>query len=495
MKKKFILILSIIMILIMLYFPYSIISVSAGSKISIYNKNNKEVKEITFTSQDITNPLKDAFEYCGNHADKDNILKISVPKGTYNISSAIKLCSNTILNLSDVTLTNISKSSNMFLSPAGYEKYSGLTNFKLEYGTLTYKNSNINKTTMIRLAHCSNITIQAVKFEDSMGTHFVELAAAKNFIIKDCLFKNLTNKSNVQALQIDILEESEHFRGMPPYDNTMNSGITVSNCIFTNVPSGIGTKSLFAGYYQDGIYILNNLFLNIRSAAITCTAYINSKINNNIIENCETGIEFFMMRQDESLSRVCITDNKGKINLDTNSEIKNNMIFCNDTGILIFGNKITKDKIVKYKTTLQEAEYPANNIRIKQNTIHTKGFGIRLYNTKNTNITANRIKGFDNKTGIGIYNTSQINRIDENTIEGPFEFGIYNSSNSNIEVISNNHFRNINKHAIINYGILYDIHKNTFTNISSFCIYYPTELCGYVYNNCYIMSYVGKVLY
>lgn len=425
MKKKIIPITLIALLIFSIYFSYSTLLSSASIYISVYNGSNDEKERIICSTKDITEQLKYAFELCESNADKNDIYEISVPCGEYEISSSLTLPSNTTLNLSDdVTITNTSKSDNMFVSPSGFYRYNGLHNFSIIGGNFRYASPAINKTTFIRIAHSKNISFQNVNFSESKGGHFAEVAGSKNVFFYNCSFSNLIS-DNTQALQIDILEENVHFRNMPAYDNTMNDGITVKNCRFTNVAGGVGTYSMFDGYYQKNIKIENNLFTDIKSTAVTCTSFINTKITGNTIMNADYGIYFSMMKTDGQLNKVCQTDNKGEINTNANSVISNNYISCKNNAIKVFGNIITEDKKLKTKSTLNTGDYSVNNIKIYNNTILTEQNGILLYNTKNSVISSNSILTKDASVAIFYnYECENIKIYDNNTL-GPFKNGIY----------------------------------------------------------------------
>ena len=119
----------------------------------------------------------------------------------------------------------------------------------------------------------------------------VTFGACKNVLIDNCTFKDFIGKSTArtEALQFDIMKEAV-FPNQPAYDDTPCADITVQNCTFTGVPSGVGTHSSIAGSYFNNFKFLNNTFTDLFSYAIITSNFTNCEISGNKITDCGSGI-------------------------------------------------------------------------------------------------------------------------------------------------------------------------------------------------------------
>ncbi len=456
MKKK---ILSLMLSLVLLITPLSAITVyaedilesDAYSAISIYDSESTLLNEIELTSNDITSQLKKALSYCDENSNEYNVLTIKIPAGEYYIRKTNVASSYTILDLTDgVIIYNACPGrGNIINSPSGYYGYDGLTNFTVRGGELTYDMYNDNGSTLSRIAHADGVTFENVRFSNGYKSHLVEVAASKNIVFDGCTFDGFSGNlsaSGCEAIQIDILEERSHFSGFPYYDGTMNSDVTIQNCTFTDIVSGIGTKSMFYGYYQDNITIKDNTFKNLTGTAIYCSGYTNCDISGNVIKNCAQGINYVMMKSDSSLCTICKIDNNGTINNNCGTKIYNNTISVNATddistasGIYVFGNNVTSSKKSKYNTSAKVGNYSVNKIQIFNNTINTTAHGIRVFDTVNSKIYNNTVTSSKRSGGYGIYaaNSSNSNQIYSNKIN-KFSNGILIASSSKSNKVTKN---------------------------------------------------------
>lgn len=456
MNKK---IISLFLSLVLLITPFSATMAYAQdvsesdtkNEILIYDSDSIILYEIEFTGNDITSPLKKALSYCDENANEYNILTVKIPSGEYYIKKTNVASSYTVLDLTDnVTIYNACPGrGNIINSPNGYYGYEGLKSFTVRGGELTYDKKNDNGSTLSRIAHADGVTFEDVRFTNGYKSHFVEVAASKNIVFNRCTFdgfKGNLSASGCEAIQIDILEEKSHFTGFPYYDGTMNSNVTVQNCTFKNIVSGIGTKSLYYGYYQNNIKIKNNTFTKLTGTAIYCSGYTNCDISGNTITNCAQGINYIMMKSDSGLSTVCKIDNDGSINNNCGTRIYNNTISVNATdaistasAIFVFGNNVTSAKKSKYKTSVKVGNYRVNKIQIFNNKIKTTAHGIRVYDTVNSKIYNNTVTSSKTSGGYGIYaaNSSNSNQIYSNKIN-KFSNGILIASSSKSNKITKN---------------------------------------------------------
>lgn len=450
-KKKLLSLIMSFMILIVSVLPFTALTVFAFDSIQILDSSSNVVLEVPVDTVNVTEPLKQSLQFCALNASPQNVLTIKMPAGEYVITKTNTATSNTVLDLTNGTIirNDCPGRGNIINSPSGYYGYDGLYNFTLRGGELSYTDNNVNESTLSRIAHANGVRFENVKFTDGFISHFVEVAGSTNVVFDGCVFDGFTgdlSTSSCEAIQIDILEEDEHFSGFPFYDGTMNNGVTVENCVFNNLVSGVGTKSMFHGYYQNNITIRNNTFSNLTGCAIFCTAYVNTDIYGNTITNCGEGINYFMMRPDSRLGTVCEYDTSGSVNKDCKAKIYNNNISVNSTddvstasAIYIFGNNITSAKKKKYDSYAKVANYAVNKISVYSNTITTTGHGIRMYDTVNSKIHNNIVSSTRTNGGYGVYlaNSSNSNDIYSNTIS-QFSNSVLIASSSAKNKITNN---------------------------------------------------------
>lgn len=289
MKKK---ILSLLLILSLV--PFVLLSVGF-SKCTVTIKNeNGEILESYYSTNNITKSLKRAFEYTAKNASADNLLIISIAKGSYDVKETIHLSSYTTLDLGNARLINSNrKRGNILKSPEDkpYPKYSSLTECVIKNGTLD-GNYNTNQSCILRLCHCKNILIENVSFLNNYYSHHAELAASKNVTFRNCSFSGQVSDLNIsssEAIQIDILDKV-HFYGFTCYDNTMNDSITVENCLFKNVYRGVGTHNYFKNLYQTNIKITGCTFENITDCGISAVNFENVLFKNNNYINCKYSV-------------------------------------------------------------------------------------------------------------------------------------------------------------------------------------------------------------
>lgn len=244
-----------------------------------------------YSSADITTALSRALAYTKNYASPSNFLTVKLSRGNYNVKNTLFLTSYTTIDLNNALIKNANfKRGNIFKSPEdkAYPKYSSLNECVVKNGTLD-DNFNRNKSCILRLCHSKNIKIQNVTFLNNYYSHHAELAACQNVTFLNCTFNGqysnlLVNSS--EAIQIDILDKV-HFYGFTSYDNTMNDGITVENCVFKNVYRGVGTHNYFKNLYQTNIKIIGCVFENITDCAISAVNFKDFEFSNNKFLNCK----------------------------------------------------------------------------------------------------------------------------------------------------------------------------------------------------------------
>ena len=290
--------------------------------------------------------------------------------------------------------------------------------YSAKYGTIknvtvlggTWRGSTKSKSTIIRMSHCSNITFDGCTFTGGAGKHQMELAAINNCVIKKCTFKDMKKPSpsgKCEALQFDIPCNTEVFKETY-LDGTPMKNVTVTNCLFTNVPRGLGSHNLLIGAYHTNMVISNNTFQNIPQEAIVALGFRNTKITGNTIDNCGSGILVQNFKKYASATYNTIFDGKEKYKQpfyqDVNCLIENNTIKTigynqgfPDTAIKVYGDVMTQEcKSVRGSNdTIPGGDYRISGVTITGNKIYCKSCAINLYGTRNSCVSNNTIFNYD----------------------------------------------------------------------------------------------------
>ncbi|MBD9054991.1 MAG: hypothetical protein EGR36_03175 [Eubacterium ventriosum] len=256
--------------------------------------------------------------YLGLNAFLDKMEKagggtLTIKKGTYYISNAIYVPSNTtvvfengvVFKKINKTGTNYKASGSMWqICPRSkskkknsIRKYKGAKNvtFKAK-GKVTFDMNNITGITIVA-AHNQNIDISGITFKNQNGNHYVEVNGSKDVNIHDCYFgksKKSTREKNYmkEAINIDLADKATH--GLPldwvKKDKTPCYNVTVENNVFDSTTRGVGThkysqNSKGENIYHQNITIRNNEFKNIHDNGVFVLNWKNTKIENNKFTN------------------------------------------------------------------------------------------------------------------------------------------------------------------------------------------------------------------
>lgn len=274
-----------------------------------------------------------------------------------------------------------------------------------------------------KVNHSQNVKFLNMTIQNDLEGHMIEAGAVNgltisrvNFKNHKCYFKAHKNKNDYyeheEALQLDVnLYETT---AIGKYDKYQNKNVTVDRCNFTNLGRGIGSHNSIDGCYFTNMKFTNNTFKNIKSYAIGAINYRNSKIQNNKILNCCSGILFVNSKPNYTgyTGTYVVSNWNLKVNTSKdNSIISGNRITINrpkskdSRALYINGNKISKPAI--YKKGLNSAnrlsgyqgylkgDHRINGLTITRNNITVKNMtavfykGIRNSTFSNNNITFN----------------------------------------------------------------------------------------------------------
>ena len=260
--------------------------------------------------------------------------------------------------------------------------------------------------------------------------------------ITDSTFTSSWRKgsNSCEAIQLDILHDSKHFPGFEEFDDTPNKNVTISGCTFSNLHSGIGTRSAVVSKYFDNVVIENNKFENIQEKAISCFNYKNSKIINNTFTNVNSGICFEYLPNNffgAYSQRMYIANDKsiGKINSKSSTVISGNVMNIKQMakssyGIYAYGAKV--DASTAKANGIVAGDYTISDLSIDNNTINVeekspKSYGIYITGVNKSEISSNTLTDYSSaENGINGINicASQKNDIKNNNISGTFNNGI-----------------------------------------------------------------------
>lgn len=390
--------------------------------------------------------IQAAFDEAKNKASDKNRYRIYFPKGEYHINTTLNIFSNTELYLDKKTtlVQDAPKGQNIVKAGDFSQKhilYNGFRNIKIDGGKWDMKS---NGSCAMRFGHCTNLSINNVNITNILDAHHIEAAAVDTLSITDSTFtSSLRRGSNsCEAIQLDILHDSKHFPGFEEFDDTPNKNVTISGCTFSNLHSGIGTRSAVVSKYFDNVVIENNKFENIQEKAISCFNYKNSKIINNTFTNVNSGICFEYLPnnffKNDYSQRMYIANDKsiGKINSKSSTVISGNVMNIKQMakssyGIYAYGAKV--DALTAKANGVVAGDYTISDLSIDNNTITVeekspKSYGIYITGVNKSEISSNILtddysSAEDGINGINIC-ASQKNVIKNNNISGTFNNGI-----------------------------------------------------------------------
>lgn len=388
--------------------------------------------------------IQAAFDEAKNKASDKNRYRIYFPKGEYHINTTLNIFSNTELYLDEKTtlVQDAPKGQNIVKAGDFSQKhilYNGFRNIKIDGGKWDMQ---FNGSCAMRFGHCTNLSINNVNITNILDAHHIEAAAVDTLSITDSTFtSSLRRGSNsCEAIQLDILHDSKHFPGFEEFDDTPNKNVTISGCTFSNLHSGIGTRSAVVSKYFDNVVIENNKFENIKEKAISCFNYKNSKIINNTFTNVNSGICFEYLPNNffgAYSQRMYIANDKsiGKINSKSSTVISGNVMNIKQMakssyGIYAYGAKIDASTakangVVAGDYTISDLSIDNNTINVEENSSESRGIYITSVNK--SEISSNTLTDYSSaKDGINGINicASQKNVIKNNNISGTFNNGI-----------------------------------------------------------------------
>ena len=432
------------------------------------------VIQISATSgEDIAQILDDALEEARDLATDSTPVTVKVPAGNYVLGDNLHIYSNTILDVTGVTLTCTS-TKNMLISgtngsyqgQANYNEsaacsgYNGFKNIKVIGGS--WIGSDSNTATIIRMAHATNVTLDGVTLQGGGCAHQIEVAAIDGFYVKNCVFKDFgksvaDDPDKQEALQLDIPCNSDVFKAVYQ-DGTVMKNVEITGCTFSNVPRGVGTHTSLNGAYHENIKITDNKFTGVTEEAIVGLNYYNCEIKNNNIVDCGAGILFQYFKADTKSVYTTVFDAttvySGNVKHDAKTNISGNQITtkytstCDEVqGIKVYGVNLTKASKGADGKSVPAANYYISGVSVTDNTITTAGHGIHMVDARDCTVTNNTIvgKNFSSKDanvgkydGIFVATESQNVAVTNNTISDMSRNGIFVQESAYVSKVIDN---------------------------------------------------------
>lgn len=413
--------------------------------------------------------IDSALAYAKDNFREGRIFTVRVPSGNYNISGTLHIYANTTLDLQGVNLQYTKSSGNMLM--LGSPSYNKNANLMSGYGTVkniriqggTWTGNNANTSSLIRMAHATDVSFEGCIFQQGGCTHQMEVAAIDGFTVKSCVFKDMYGNDKggkKEALQIDMPCSEVVFSGII-LDGTPMKNVLIDGCIFDNVPRGLGTHNMLIGQYHTNITITNNTFRDVDGECIIALNYRDCDIKNNTIIRCGAGITFEYFRpqvdDNEDIKAIYTTiyDGKQKFSgtneADACSYISNNSISLNDeryadeyVGIRVYGYNLQESQQAIGQGSadiIPEHNYYISNVNVTGNTIRTTGYGIHFSDVRSSAISGNVITNTDENSwndGICVDAESKDITINGNTVKKATRYGIGIDNFSTVSSISKN---------------------------------------------------------
>ncbi len=419
---------------------------------------------------DITKTLNKALQDARDTATDAAPVTITLPAGKYNISAALHIYSNTVLDLNGSVITFTGTNSNMIMTATNEfntsdanKGYTGVKNIVIQNGT--FVGSASCTSSMVKLQHATNVKLYGLTVTGGACKHQAEIAAIDGFYVTNCTFSDMKvdkvdgEKAKYEALQLDIPCATSVY----PYayeDGTPMRNVEITGCTFQNVPRGVGTHTLLTGAYHENIKISNNTFSDINEEAIVALGYVGCEIKNNKIERCGAGILCQMFKSTDDKSSIYTTIMDGKqsnvrtVIKNAKTEISGNTISikytsstCEKQAIRVEGRVLDTDLTVADKTKVPAGDYRIAGVTVKNNTIVTAGSGIHMIGTEDCQVQDNKITGAEyyskdaNRTkydGIFIEANAANVLVSGNTISNVPRDGIFIQNKSTVAGVVNN---------------------------------------------------------
>lgn len=434
----------------------------------------------------------------GNFADNLNsalatphgseTLRVIVPEGTYRIDKNIYIYSNTVLDARGSTFKYTNPDGGTMLkgahicngercradepgSSAICKKggYTQVQNVTVNGGTWdAFGAGSSADTQCIMFRHAQNITLTGINVKRSTN-HMMNISGVNGAEIAGCTFtdsKTYTGSdpsfwgditegddkryNSMEAIHLDFTCKTGEPNGKP-LDNTPCVNITVENCTFNGVFSGVGTHHANAvnNKRADNIEVRNCTFTNLRSEdkpefygrALTFYTADTVKFHDNKVNGVYNVVKMNDVSDVQVYSNTNIKNVKGNafyIENGSKGAVKNNEVISP----LRDGVWVGKSPITIYNNTIKNAQ--EHGIFVQEGTASTKINCNTITSPKKTGVYVNKgtTRVYKNtisgSTEQGVFlHTAGASQVDENTISNSTKEGIYVYQSGSAKVLKN----------------------------------------------------------
>ncbi|MCR2032268.1 right-handed parallel beta-helix repeat-containing protein [Anaerofustis stercorihominis] len=330
--------------------------------------------------------------------------QIIIPKGTYKISKALKIYSNTWLKAGGATIIRGTEETGPMLYNMDNGGYNGPNNIFVEGGTWdgNGNNAKVDGFSNMIFGHGKDIAIYGANIKNNKNGHHIEIGGCKNVIVKNCKFSGYyygREKDSREAIQLDIINNSDIFPSSTTgkYDDTVCDNIVIIDNSFNSLSRGIGTHSAVIGKYMTNISICNNTFTNLKSMMVYGINYRNSSIQNNNATNVSSGIDIRNMTSNKGgvfYNPQNPTNSFPKNNSNINFVISGNSISTVKNGsasIILYGENVTYNINKSGKRIVPARNYYLTNFSVSNNNIKGVKSAIILNNAREGHIYNNQL--------------------------------------------------------------------------------------------------------
>ena len=410
---------------------------------------------------DITERLNTVLEFMGKRATDAQPCTVVIPPGNYQLSGTVCMYSNLTLDASGAVLTKTCTDKHVILrlgtdvnSGGGYEGY---RNIVIKGGTWDFNYQIVeNKESPggfvgFRIGHARNVTIKDVTFLNNLKSHFLEIAGVKDVVVSGCTFRGYWpdyEGGGQECIQLDACLDYI-FPGYQPFDGAVCENVLVENNIFEDVFAGVGSHSMIYDCPYRNIVIRGNTFRNVRKRAVWCLNYVDSVVEDNMMENVGGGILVSNMYfantylapgaasgVEGNHQESGIVVQRNQISVSSVNRI-NNAVW-KGYGIQVQGTRVTTSQSTNGKG-IPAGLYKETGAVVSDNVITGTCNGIRVYLADNCKLLNNRLDlqrtaGF---SGMGIYlSASSGNTVSGNQVSGCKNVGIYAYDGGSLNVPS-----------------------------------------------------------
>lgn len=321
------------------------------------------------------------------YAAENGVLHIK--KGTYNITTPIKIRSNTTIYAYGSVFKRNANIDHMFINDSNGSKggYNANVNIEIIGGIFDASGGSYSdQCTILVFGHARNIKILQNEFKNLRDWHMVEVNACQNVLIEDNIFSDYgTSTKGTEMLQIDISKNTGTFPWFGPYDSVTCDNITIKQNKFIDGVRAIGTHTSANNTEHTRISILENEFVNMRKEAINGLDWAFVKIHENHFNNVFKGVVLNVQGQavnNHSIIGNYIAGNK-------NSASRGIQI----TGVVdsfgIQGGSIKNNKIKRFGSHAIGVDYSSKWV-IEGNEMSNNGqTGIILWGAEYSTVSAN----------------------------------------------------------------------------------------------------------